>query len=112
MFAEGHATQVEVAGIVASSQSRISARDFLAFLLTDEAQALLPETNWMYPAGRRRAAFRRASHHRRARQGADVRSGRHRQGAARLDRRMAGGDGAMRRWRGRRDDARAGDDPR
>lgn len=50
MFAEGHATQVEVAGIVASSRQPDLARSFLAFLLTGEAQAILPETNWMYPA--------------------------------------------------------------
>jgi len=50
MFAEGHATQVEVAGITAASKQPELARNFLAFLLTGEAQALLPETNWMYPA--------------------------------------------------------------
>ena len=50
MFAEGHATQVEVAGITVSSKQAALAKSFLAFLLTGEAQALLPETNWMYPA--------------------------------------------------------------
>ena len=39
MFEEGHATQVEVAGIVASSKQPELARKFLAFLLTPEAQA-------------------------------------------------------------------------
>jgi thiamine transport system substrate-binding protein len=50
MFPEGHATQIEVAGIVASSKQQDLGRKFLAFLLTSDAQALLPETNWMYPA--------------------------------------------------------------
>jgi thiamine transport system substrate-binding protein len=50
MFDEGHATQIEVAGVVASSDQRALAQRFLAFLLSDKAQALLPETNWMYPA--------------------------------------------------------------
>ena len=50
MFSEGHMTQVEVAGVVATSRQAELARRFLAFLLTPEAQALLPETNWMYPA--------------------------------------------------------------
>jgi thiamine transport system substrate-binding protein len=49
MFEEGHATQVEVAAVVASSKQPDLARKFLAFLLTPEAQAALPETNWMYP---------------------------------------------------------------
>ncbi|MDQ0470870.1 thiamine ABC transporter substrate binding subunit [Labrys wisconsinensis] len=50
MFPEGHATQFEVAGLVATSKQPELGRRFLAFLLSDEAQALLPETNWMYPA--------------------------------------------------------------
>ena len=50
MFAEGHATQIEVAGLVASSRQQALGKRFLAFLLTGEAQAMLPETNWMYPA--------------------------------------------------------------
>jgi len=50
MFSEGHQTQVEVAGIVASSGQQELGRQFLTFLLSDEAQSILPETNWMYPA--------------------------------------------------------------
>jgi thiamine transport system substrate-binding protein len=50
MFAEGHAMQVEVAALLGSSKAPELGRSFLAFLLTGEAQALLPETNWMYPA--------------------------------------------------------------
>jgi thiamine transport system substrate-binding protein len=50
MFSEGHATQVEVAGLVATSTQAELGKRFLAFLVSEEAQALLPETNWMYPA--------------------------------------------------------------
>jgi len=50
MFGEGHATQVEVAGLAANSKQQDLGRKFLAFLLSNDAQAILPETNWMYPA--------------------------------------------------------------
>jgi thiamine transport system substrate-binding protein len=50
MFSEGHQTEVEVAGLVASSKQQELGKRFLAFLISSEAQALLPETNWMYPA--------------------------------------------------------------
>ena len=50
MFSEGHATQVEVAGLVASSKQQDLGRRFLGFLLSSDGQAILPETNWMYPA--------------------------------------------------------------
>lgn len=50
VFAEGHYMQVEVAGRLASSDEPELAADFLAFLLSPEAQAVIPETNWMYPA--------------------------------------------------------------
>lgn len=48
-FDEGHYTQIEVAGILASSPNQELAREFLAYLVTPEGQATLPETNWMYP---------------------------------------------------------------
>ncbi len=49
-FAEGHYLQVEVAGVLASSDQPELARRFLAFLGSDAVQAVLPTTNWMYPA--------------------------------------------------------------
>ncbi len=49
-FAEGHYLQVEVAGALASSDQPELARDFLAFMLTDAFQSVIPTTNWMYPA--------------------------------------------------------------
>jgi thiamine transport system substrate-binding protein len=50
-FAEGHYTQIEVAGILKAAPNKTLARRFLTFLISDEAQSILPTTNWMYPAG-------------------------------------------------------------
>ena len=49
-FSEGHSAQIELAGVLAASKRRKDAEKFLNFLLSEEAQALLPETQWMYPA--------------------------------------------------------------
>ncbi len=49
-FSEGHYMQIEVAGAVASSDVPELARDFLAFMLSDAFQSVIPTTNWMYPA--------------------------------------------------------------
>jgi thiamine transport system substrate-binding protein len=49
-FAEGHYMQIEVAGALASSDQPELARAFLAFMLTDAFQSVIPTTNWMYPA--------------------------------------------------------------
>lgn len=49
-FAEGHYMQIEVAGAVASSENADLARQFLGYLVSDEAQSAIPTTNWMYPA--------------------------------------------------------------
>ena len=49
-FDEGHYLQVEVAAAVEGSDQLDLARDFLSFLASDEAQSILPTTNWMYPA--------------------------------------------------------------
>jgi thiamine transport system substrate-binding protein len=49
-FSEGHYMQIEVAGAVASSDAPELARDFLAFMLSDAFQSVIPTTNWMYPA--------------------------------------------------------------
>jgi thiamine transport system substrate-binding protein len=48
-FREGHYTQIEIAGILKSSPNKDLANQFLAYLITPEAQAMLPHTNWMYP---------------------------------------------------------------
>jgi thiamine transport system substrate-binding protein len=49
-FAEGHYLQVEVVGVTAKAQEPDLARQFLRFLMSPEAQSVLPTTNWMYPA--------------------------------------------------------------
>jgi thiamine transport system substrate-binding protein len=48
-FAEGFVPQVEVAGVLKSARQPELARQFLAYLLTTEAQTVIPTTNWMYP---------------------------------------------------------------
>ncbi len=48
-FREGHYTQIEVAGILASSPNQQLANDFLTYLISPEAQGIIPTTNWMYP---------------------------------------------------------------
>ena len=50
LFDEGHYMQVEIAGKLAASDQPDLADQFLAFMLTDEFQAIIPTTNWMYPA--------------------------------------------------------------
>ena len=50
MFDEGHYMQVEVAAMTATSDQPELAREFLAFMLTDGFQGVIPTTNWMYPA--------------------------------------------------------------
>jgi thiamine transport system substrate-binding protein len=50
LFDEGHYLQVEVAGKLAATDQPALADQFLAFMLTDAVQSVIPETNWMYPA--------------------------------------------------------------
>jgi thiamine transport system substrate-binding protein len=49
-FNEGHYMQIEVAGILEGSDQPDLAREFLSFMLTEAFQAVIPTTNWMYPA--------------------------------------------------------------
>ena len=49
-FAEGHYTQIEVAGKLAASDQPELADAFLEFMLSDGFQSVIPTTNWMYPA--------------------------------------------------------------
>jgi thiamine transport system substrate-binding protein len=48
-FAAGHFPQVEVAGVLKTSRHPDLARQFLGFLVSPEAQRIIPTTNWMYP---------------------------------------------------------------
>jgi thiamine transport system substrate-binding protein len=50
LFDEGHYMQIEVAGKLAASDQPALADQFLAFMLTDGFQSVIPQTNWMYPA--------------------------------------------------------------
>ena len=49
LFQEGHYLQVEVAGRIAGSDQPDLAHRFLDFLVSADAQAVIPTTNWMYP---------------------------------------------------------------
>lgn len=49
-FDEGHYMQVEVAAKLAGTDQPALADAFLAFMVSDTAQSILPTTNWMYPA--------------------------------------------------------------
>ncbi len=48
-FKEGHYMQIETAAMLAASDQPDLARRFLEYVLSDEFQAAIPETNWMYP---------------------------------------------------------------
>jgi thiamine transport system substrate-binding protein len=50
IFPEGHALQIEVAGMTKATDNPQLARDFLRFMLTEPFQSAIPERNWMYPA--------------------------------------------------------------
>ena len=49
VFPEGHIRQIEGLGVVKGAANRKAARAFVDFMLTDEAQSVLPLTQWMYP---------------------------------------------------------------
>lgn len=49
IFSEGHYAQIEVAGRLKASKNEALANQFLAFLISPEAQVILPTTQWMYP---------------------------------------------------------------
>ena len=49
-FTDGHAVQIEVAGILKSARHRVNAELFMDFLVSAECQALIPLTQYMYPA--------------------------------------------------------------
>jgi thiamine transport system substrate-binding protein len=49
LFEEGHFPQIEVAGILKSSDQQALAAQFLAYLASPEGQKIIPTTNWMFP---------------------------------------------------------------
>lgn len=50
LFSEGHYMQVEVAGVLQSTDQPVLAETFLSFMVSDAFQSIIPTTNWMYPA--------------------------------------------------------------
>jgi thiamine transport system substrate-binding protein len=51
-FEEGHYLQVEVAGITTTGAKNPLSQRFMAFMTGPGFQDVIPETNWMFPAGR------------------------------------------------------------
>ena len=51
-FEEGHYLQVEVAGITATGAKNPLSQKFMAFMTGPGFQDVIPETNWMFPAGK------------------------------------------------------------
>jgi thiamine transport system substrate-binding protein len=51
-FSEGHYLHVELAGMTRTARQPELAKRFLAFMLSDGFQSLIPEGNWMMPAKR------------------------------------------------------------
>lgn len=51
-FADGHYLQVEVAGMTRTGAGNPLSAKFLAFMTGPAFQDVIPETNWMFPAGR------------------------------------------------------------
>lgn len=52
VFEQGHSIQVEGAGILKNAPNRKGAEAFLDFLISDDAQAVIPLTQWMNPANK------------------------------------------------------------
>ena len=50
LFSEGHYMQVEVAAKLKGAKHPDLADQFLAFMISDAFQKIIPDTNWMYPA--------------------------------------------------------------
>ena len=50
VFDEGNFMQIEIAAALKSAKQPALAKQFLAYLVSDAAQSLVPTTQWMYPA--------------------------------------------------------------
>ena len=53
LFTEGHVEQVECAALLKNAPNTKGAKQFLDFLISEEAQNTLPLTQWMYPVNKR-----------------------------------------------------------
>ena len=52
VFEDGHVMQVEGAGIVNGAPNLEGAKLFMDFLISEEAQKIIPLTQWMFPANK------------------------------------------------------------
>ena len=50
-FAEGQYMQIEVAGVTVNGAKNPLSEKFMAFMISPAFQQIIPETNWMLPAG-------------------------------------------------------------
>jgi len=50
IFPEGHAIEIEVAGMTKATDTPELAHQFLQFVMSEPFQSAIPEGNWMYPA--------------------------------------------------------------
>jgi len=48
IFSDGHALQIEAAGLLKAARNKDNAKAFLDFMLSDDFQNIIPLTNWMY----------------------------------------------------------------
>ncbi len=51
-FEEGHYLQIEIAGVTTTGAKNPLSAKFLAFMMSPAFQDVIPETNWMFPAGK------------------------------------------------------------
>ncbi|MDR2942270.1 MAG: thiamine ABC transporter substrate-binding protein [Treponema sp.] len=48
IFSDGHAMQIEAAGLVKTAKNKNNAKRFLDFMISPDFQNIIPLTNWMY----------------------------------------------------------------
>ena len=48
IFTDGHAMQIEAAGLLKSAKNKDNAKAFLDFMISPDFQKIIPLTNWMY----------------------------------------------------------------
>ena len=51
-FSDGHVMQVEGAGLVKGAKNPGGAKKFIEFLISESAQNVIPETQWMFPSNK------------------------------------------------------------
>ena len=51
-FTDGHVMQVEGAGVVKGAKNPEGAKKFIEFLISEEAQNVIPTTQWMFPSNK------------------------------------------------------------